>query len=87
MIAVTTIRVAAPAFQASAPYDLALVELESQEKSGSDEDLKPERVELMACYGEKVVAGNKVKIVLRRQLWGQNKSGLISYQLRCSGML
>lgn len=69
IIAATTIRVTSPQYKYLVPYDLALIKVGSQ------------KLELMACHGQKLVKGDKARIVLRKAAAGDS-SDLIDYQLK-----
>lgn len=69
VIASTAIRITSPQYKQFVPYDLAIINVGSQ------------KLELMACHGQKLTKGDRVRLVLRKAAAGSS-SGLIDYQLK-----
>lgn len=65
----TTIRTSSPELNYLTPYEYAIVDFGDQRK------------EFMGAAGEKLVAGDRVKLVLRK-MFQPDSSGLIEYNLK-----
>lgn len=65
----TTIRTSSPELNYLTPYDYAVVDFAGQKK------------EFMAAHGERLVAGDQVKLVLRKK-FQPDSSSLIEYSLK-----